>query len=393
MTSNEQTYLSLLRSAIWNESAECLVDSVNWAEIMRLCSIHGTGPLVFDQALKLPQDVGPEPGLAMQMKQQCLVSMVSQQRWEVYVAKTWHTFDDTDVRPVLLKGFGLAALYPQPHLRQWGDLDVWVGVEHYHEACGMLRKTFPGILHPLEEYENYKHYNFEFPDGCSIELHRVTMEFATSRDWQYWQVLEKRGMQGGPSLMVGKTQVFLPTDDFNLLFTFVHALEHFCGTGIPMKQLCDLALLAHSVYGTADARQRKEIDDYLDKHLRALCMLEPWLLIGYVVVKALGLPAEEWPLLKGKIASKHIVVSGEELFARILTNGQQQPAKPTTKKTFSSVLSRKLYTLLSMLESHRSLKASFPRYARHLLWGHIKKGIRRTIRREAPYSHAKSTDL
>ena len=54
MNDIQETYLELLKVAIWGRSDERLALSDDrLAEVIRLATFLGTGPLVFDQLLKL----------------------------------------------------------------------------------------------------------------------------------------------------------------------------------------------------------------------------------------------------------------------------------------------------------------------------------------------------
>ena len=179
---NIKTYLALLRAALWggNELTSEGLTSEGVNEVIRLAAFQGTGPLVYDQLLKMP-DLEISAELRMQMKQQCMMSMMQQQRMAPLLTQAWKALKQSDIHPVLLKGLALAQYYPQPHLRQWGDIDLYVGQKQYHKACAVLRETFPEAKHPTEEFEFLKHYNFVFGNTV-LEMHRVSMTFAYPRD-------------------------------------------------------------------------------------------------------------------------------------------------------------------------------------------------------------------
>ena len=188
----QETYLELLRAALWGgDGVKCKEYSVKeWTEVIRLAAFQGTGALVYDQLLKM-KDVEIPAEIRMQMKQQCVHSMMLQQSMIPILKQAWMALEDVGIHPVLLKGFGLAQYYPQPHLRQWGDMDIYVGQANYHKACGKLRETFPNARPSDKEDEDYKHYNFDF-DNTAIETHRVSMTFPHPKDRRYYEPLEER---------------------------------------------------------------------------------------------------------------------------------------------------------------------------------------------------------
>lgn len=376
MSPTTRIFLSLVRAALWGTPLEDIApDQINWQEMERLCTIHQLGPMVFDQLLRLPL---PEAD-KKRLQQRCALNMMQQAGWQPIIERVWQLLSP-EMTPVLMKGFVLASHYQRPHLRQWGDLDLWCGVEHYHRACTILREGVPHKKIPGEEFEELKHYGVVMPDGHAIELHRVTMEFASKRDWHYWQRLELEGMtEPLPRMQVGSCQVAVPEEKFNLIFTFIHSWEHFCGTGIPIKQLCDLALLAR------DITDRPAMEAYLRRHLKALHLYEVWQSVGYAVTTLTGLPAEQWPL---GVEAKH----GQRMVDDILRHGLYRPRQKAIHAASREeandiaqrmpVLKRKFLTLTIRIKDGSELFPFAPRYAWHHLMASLWRGIRRTIRRE-----------
>lgn len=374
------------------------ITSIDCNHIICLAQMQGTGPLCYNELLKI---CSTHDAMCMQMKQVCMQNMLLQQRWSRIIEQVWTTLQPLSVKPVLLKGFALAELYPLPYLRTWGDLDVWVGIDDYHKACELLRATFPDAEYNEEEDEDFKHYCFVLPEGDTIEVHRVTMEFASRADWEYYHSLEQEGMMGGPSFRVGNTEVYSPKDDFNLLFVFLHAWEHFTTSGMSMKLVADMALLSHYVYGIESESVRKDIEDYLRPALKRLHVWEVWQMVGYVAIHTLELPESEWPLYgegsmeKGKRKKEkgRRKKDGERLMAKILEEGLRRkrtiafgaktPEEAAEIARHLPVLKRKWITLMSRWNSYKELRVYAPEYAWHELKANLWRGIDRTIHRKA----------
>ena len=381
--------LTLLRNAIFEQSS-ALPTSPDWPLLMQQARIHGVEPLVYDAALRLPPEQAPDKALATQMKQVCLYQMQRQTIWLPRIQTAVEALRKAGVEPVLLKGFGLAELYPKPYLRSWGDADIWVGVKNYHAGCKALREAFPEAKHHDEEYEELKHYSLVFPDGDPIELHRVTMDFPTRREEALWQTLEVPAMAEAVSNHQSKitnhksqitNQISTPSEPFNLLFVFLHAWEHFCGTGMPLKQVLDLALLAKRDYLPLPAEDKARIDQYLQTNLRRFYLTEAWQLVAYVVEYVTGITM---PLALSRKRSNFLERILQEGMTREkefkLGGADRYDERERVKKM--PVWRRKLMTLQGRVANARFLRQYTPRYARHVLCANIMKGLRRTIRRE-----------
>lgn len=365
----QELYLSLLRSALWGYNCERLeVGSERLNEVINLAAFQGTGPLIYDQLLK-QKDFDIPTALRMQIKQQCLQSMMLQQLMCGILSRAWKALVSADIHPVLLKGFSIAQYYPQPHLRQWGDIDLYVGKKQYHKACEVLRNALPEAKHPKEEFEFLKHYNFVF-DNTVLEMHRISMDFHHPRDSRYYEQLEDRYLDKEVSTCdINGLSIIAPEDTFNVFFVFLHAWHHFFETGMNMKQLCDIAILLHV--------KREDIGkEQLRKMLSKLHLLEVWQLVMYIIVHHLGLPQKECPFYSEKDGD-----CAELLFERIMREGSARKVESEESRMDSiSYLKRKWITLKSRVANSRIVKSYAPHYARHMLMGDILHGIERTIK-------------
>ena len=370
MSIAQALYLSLLRTALWGSNEltservkELTSEDVN--ELIRLASFQGTGPLVYDQLLK-QKNIDIPADLCMQMKQQCMGSMMQQQVMVPLLKQAWKALTDADIHPVLLKGFGLAQYYPQPYLRQWGDMDVYVGQANYHKGCKVLRDTFPNAIHTIEESEEHKHYNFEFGNAV-IEMHRVSMTFYHFMDRRYYECLEAECLTAdGPKFEIEGLSVTLPEETFNVFFVFLHAWHHFSETGMSMKQLCDIAVMLHAKRDTLDSKRLQEM-------LTQLHLMEVWQLIMYIMVHQLGVPQNECPFYTEKSRAR-----AELLFKRVMAEGPSRPAAHLNAEG-ASYLKRKWLTFQLRIADSCLVRPYAPRYARHMAISSILHGLERAF--------------
>ena len=140
-------YFQQLRAALWQQEIkqEPLSD-----DLFRLHIRQGTATMVFPLLPMTPQ-----------MKAVCVQNMHQQVRLQHTLQVAWQALQQAGIQAVLMKGAGLAALYPEPYYRTWGDIDLYVGPQHYHHACAVMRETFPTALKFDEELDHYKHYNLD----------------------------------------------------------------------------------------------------------------------------------------------------------------------------------------------------------------------------------------
>ncbi len=400
--STQDIYLLLLRQAIYSvDDSQCTMHGEDIEVLVYLAQIQGTAPLIYNQLLMHNAQCTMHNDLVMQMKQVCMQNMVAQEGLLRILKKTFAALSAGGIHPVLLKGFGLATLYPKPYLRSWGDLDVYVGPEQYHQAAALLRDAFPHAKHHDEEWEELKHYNFVMPDGL-VEMHRTTVKMEHPRDKRVYYALENAAMQSNASVVqVEDLTVHVPEDKFNMLFVFLHAVHHFVEEGLGFKQICDVCLLAHHIYAAraTDEKRLAEYKKYMKTNLCKLRLSEMWQLFGYICVEKLGLPAQEWPLLWCTIDDAQCTMEWNrwlqkhgELFAqRVMTEGLARPEdygdskdryEAREKALKMNVVARKWLTFQSHLLTYRMVKPYSPMYARHLLMSALWKGARRLVKKE-----------
>lgn len=360
-----------------------------WKEFVALAYRQGTAALVFNEVLKRKDPV-PED-LRMEMRGACARAMMQQPRLQDLLRTTFDTLRQAGLHPVLLKGFGLAELYPRPELRSWGDLDVYVGPDQYHEAAGVLRQAFPGSLHHDEEWEELKHYNFVLPDGL-VEMHRVSVKMDHPKDKRVYYALEREAMKPERverlALREPAMRIDIPEGRFNMLFTFLHAWNHFVEEGLGMKQLCDVCLLAVKTY-QRESRDPDGYTAYMLRNLKALRLMQPWQLVGYVLTEYMRLPEAMWPGYRKESAwlRRH----GERFFRRIMDEGILRDEAAEKMKTRYEdrerslrmpLLLRKMKTLRLRVASSRWLREYSDEYARHLLATSVYRGVRRLFRKD-----------
>lgn len=300
MSSNKDIYISLLRAAIWGSKPNIPQD-VDWNAVIQIVMRQSTAPLIYDVILREAAAM-LTPAQKMQMRQISMQQMQSQMNLLNVMQGAMEALRNDGFHPVVLKGFGLAALYPNPHLRPSGDIDLYVGAERFPEACASILRRYPDAYHPDKMITAGKHYNIEVGENV-IETHRVSYTFPDLRRNRLYRLIEAEGMTGELQTMRFDDYGFaVPKPTFNALFVFLHAWHHFEHGGMNFRQLSDWTLLLH--------RYAAELDmELLRNRLNQLHMMEAWQAFGWVAVNKLGLPQTEMPFYSELFAKR-----GEAVF-------------------------------------------------------------------------------
>lgn len=330
------------------------------------CMAQGVGPFVFPKRL----EKGNDPANSIRMKTVCLQNMQEQVKMRYTLEKAWQALVDAGIEPVLMKGVGLAALYPEPQMRQWGDIDVFVGKEQYHPACAAMRGAFPKALKFDEELDHYKHYNL-IADGVSIEVHRVTMALTHPVDKRRYAEMEEYGRANSERLMLNGLEVAVFEPTFNALFVFMHSWEHMMTNGASLRQLCDVSLLLHHY---ADRIDRKR----LGRWLRALHLTEVWQLYMAICVQHLGLQEAEAPFYSQK---PRLTMNAAKLMKALL-EGRMREIRSTDSVPAKNRFVRKWHTMKLRMRNADRIGQFCPAYARHLRAGIILSGLGRLFAKD-----------
>ena len=351
-----KTYLSVLRAALWGTEWKGFEDasSDQIAQVVQLAAMHSTGALIFPMMLANEGvQEALDTGLKTQMKAVCAQTMLQQVKLQHTLLTAWQALKSAGIRPVLMKGAGLAALYEKPYFRSWGDVDLFVGKDQYHPACAVMRATFPDALKFDEELDHYKHYNL-IADGISIEVHRVTIGLQHPIDARRYARMEQKGMcaERVEEIVIGDTKVAVPEPTYNVLLVFMHSWEHMLTEGACVRQLCDLALLLHHYTAQIDRGQLK-------RNLQQLHLLDVWQVYMALLVALMGLPEEDAPYYT------HACVARAEKLCDDLLADKMKPSK-ATKPAPENRIARKWHTMQERLNNARRMERYSASYARHM---------------------------
>lgn len=140
-------------------------------------------------------------------------------------------FGTAGFRSCVLKGIGLAQLYPQPESRQFGDIDLWVEGNRQEVMAWMngLGVTGHVIWH---------HVDADFFEDVPAEIHFhpcwLYNPFSNSKLQRWFDEQRKEQMT------VDKDLGFAyPSVQFNAIYSLVHLYHHLIEEGIGIRHIID----------------------------------------------------------------------------------------------------------------------------------------------------------
>ena len=349
MSSNKDIYITLLRAAIWGSKPNIPQD-VDWNAVIQIAMRQSTAPLIYDVILREAAAM-LTPAQKMQMMQISMQQMQSQMNLLSVMKGAMDALKADGFHPVVLKGFGLASLYPNPHLRPSGDIDLFVGAERFPEACASILHRYPDAYRPDKMIYAGKHYNIEVGENV-IETHRVSYTFPDQRRNRLYRQIETEGMtESLPKASYDGYEFSIPKPTFNALFVFLHAWHHFETGGMNLRQLVDWMMALHHCGEQINKEQ-------LLSYLHQLHMLDAWRAFGWAAVHYLGLPQNEMPFYSDQYAKKGAAVY-DMIWSDVLKGREWKVQKDKSLKGFA----RSWNTLRLIMQNAQWMYPVLPRTA------------------------------
>ena len=226
--------LTLLRAALGKGGLKALPADVDWQEVLRLADAQGVAAIAADGLqiadAKIPQLARLEWAGRVVMHEQAYL------QHEKAIEGLALFYKGHGFRMMVLKGWGLAQEYPVPNHRPSGDLDIW--------NFGEWRKADETVAESGIEIDNAHHHHTVFTyHGITVENHYDFINTHAHRSSKRFEKrLKELAQNGNKEWHVGETSIWLPSQDFNMLFLLRHSANHFAGKEMTLRQLLDWAL-------------------------------------------------------------------------------------------------------------------------------------------------------
>ena len=208
----------------------------DWKELYAIAKKQCLVGILFDGIKKLPAEhVGMEKELLLQWMAESQMLEKANVRLNDAAIQVSEWFRKKGFRTCILKGQGNALMYPNPHSRTPGDIDIWV------EGGDKRVISFVRSISPHEK-ACYHHIEFPSYKGVEVEVHyrpSFLLCFRHNRKLQkYYERVKEE--QFSHRVMLGEQgEIAIPTVEFNIIFQLTHIFSHLMNEGIGLRQLLD----------------------------------------------------------------------------------------------------------------------------------------------------------
>ncbi|SHK67981.1 nucleotidyltransferase family protein [Fibrobacter sp. UWB12] len=266
-------FFSLLRSAMTKTVPDCPISPEKWGNVYSYAVQQRVVGLEFQGIRLLPaSDRPPRP---LFLKWACATETIQGQNQLLngVAARLTEMFAAEGFRSAILKGPANARLYPDPFVRQCGDIDIWVEggrqkvldllkrmglLEDFPKISWFDYKTYRKELHKCLTHFSPHHFHLHQKfDGVAVEVHyrpasSVFNPFANRRLQRYLEN-EIKNIELVPE------GFYVPSVKFALVMQLEHIHRHFFESGIGLKHLVDYYVLLQN----ASESERAEVSSVL----------------------------------------------------------------------------------------------------------------------------------
>ena len=275
-----KTFLALLRDSLWQSEENLPSELSKWdaTGLFSLAKQQTVYGLVIDSLIRhnvhIPQKmVFAAIGALEQIKRQNIIINDG-------VCKLHGLLTDNGVDYVIVKGQAVASYYPQPLIRQSGDIDYYCDDANFPKSQEIIKRQW--VIDADENHSDYHvHFNHE---GVIYEGHFSLVCLYSKRKEDYWK--KSLAEDCGATVTIDGRHIKTLSPTLHVLYIFLHLYHHLMSLGIGLRQFCDMAVMLH--YAKA------EIDmSALRRHLHELGMEKAWKACGSILVDDLGLQEDE----------------------------------------------------------------------------------------------------
>jgi len=286
----QRNFLRLLRCATFGEKERIEPMSPwKWKRLYTMSLLHGVTGLVADGIEKC----GDDPFMSIPQEQieawQRAVKEIESGNKEanIEISALFSRMNHDRLRPILMKGQGLAALYPNPMRRKSGDVDIYFPYASHVDRANEWART------EGEDVDESEKWRLSYTiDGVRIENHaRLAMFTNAIANAKLQSIIEAEIKCCDSSyVVINGYKVEVPPPTLNLLVILIRITRYILNDGISIKQLVDLGMFMRC---EGDKVDFVKLQQWIEK----LRMQEMAGLIGSVMIGLLGFAADELPFM------------------------------------------------------------------------------------------------
>lgn len=295
----EQLFFELIRIALGSQkSLDNAPTKEQWRVLYKMTVSQTLVGVLYPAIERLPEEQRPPKDVLLQWYMMKERIVQTNRLLNKRAVETMEYFHKNGFDCCVLKGQGVATLYPNPLLRTSGDIDIWLsgGRKRIYDFA-RLKFALNGLT--------YRHIHFPLYKDVEVEIHTTPINllspFSNYKLYKYFKAQSNKQFRNFTTLPEQNERICVPCIEFNQLYILLHIYEHFLGEGIGLRQVLDYFYVLRQL-------TTKESKACTVKMLRKLKMLRFARAMMWVQQEVLGLEA------------KYLLVEPDEEEGRFLLN-------------------------------------------------------------------------
>lgn len=222
----EVAFWELIKSGIWDKEPDVSffegLDASEWMVIWEAVHDQAVTGICYAAVVRLPKTCRPPRQLFFSWMAEAQAIQGYNQKIRSVWTEVNTSLEQAGVYPIVMKGIGIALLYPQPLLRMTGDLDLYIP-DSYDKVLECLKQW--------GEIRRSTQHDMIYIRDILVELH-------------YPQNLNPSSLQDSKSVLVEQDGILfrIPETRKNAIMLLKHAAKHLFDGGIGLRHLCDWIL-------------------------------------------------------------------------------------------------------------------------------------------------------
>ena len=253
------------------------LNEADWISLYTEAQRQAIGGILLDGVEKVIAFGEDKPNFLMQWISQVLALENRNRLLDARCKEITKVFNELGLRSCVLKGQGVARLYPNPLRRQCGDIDLWVEGKRddIYKTLKARWKVGDTVIH---------HADVDIFKDTPTEIHFVPSFAYSPFLYRRYKRFFKRWADRQFANYDKTVGFAYPTPEFNAVYSLMHIFHHVLHEGIGLRQLLDYYYILNSL----DKEQRLQVFAEM-RHLGLAKFVEA---VMYVEQQMFGLEPE-----------------------------------------------------------------------------------------------------
>lgn len=285
----EDVFFELLRAGLWEKDVRMgQYGSIDYGHLYKLAQEQSVVGLI-NAGLnhvaeeKVPwQDIRP-------FVSETLIWEQRNKEMNKFVSSLIDHMRKSEVFSVLVKGQGIAQCYERPLWRSCGDVDLYTDNNNFIKAKEALR-PYAQKIDPDNNVSEHVTIVIK-KGGWIVEIHKnqhtcLSLKLDRGLDKVHRNIFKEGEIRVWQN---GRTEVYLPSVNNDVIIVFTHFLKHFYKGGLGIRQICDWCRLLYTYRESLNHR-------LLEERIREMGLMSEWKAFAAFAVDFLGMTKSDVPL-------------------------------------------------------------------------------------------------